>query len=408
MAYELLSKLYYKDYNLYQKELAFRKDKRVSVSLGFEIKKNEAFYYSTPDFLNIIPKIYKKYAYLDSLCSKMPKVAYEFYQRKCLIDEIIITNDIEGIRSTRKEIIEILDDNTPNSKDKRFSGLVHKYLKLLNDNKLQDMELKTCQDVRNIYNDIVLNEIQPSNWPDGDIFRKDIAEVVSGTQQVKHVGVYPESTIISYMDRVLSIINNDDIPQLFRTAILHYMIGYIHPFYDGNGRLSRFLSSYLLKKEFNTLVALRLSYTIKNKKKDYYEVFDTCNDAKNGGDITPFLIYFANIVEESIDSLIEKFESGLETLNSIAKLLNIKYNGINKKEEKKTRDVIWYLAQNDLFSNEHFDKKSLANVLEVSPGTAHSYVLSLIESGVPITIEHESRKFIYKIDIDELYNFLVN
>ena len=62
--------------------------------------------------------------------------------------------------------------------------------------------------------------------------------------------------------------------------------------YDGNGRLSRFISSYLLKREFNTLVALRLSYTIKNTKNEYYKAFDLCNNKKNMGELTFFSITF--------------------------------------------------------------------------------------------------------------------
>ena len=52
---------------------------------------------------------------------------------------------------------------------------------------------------------IVLAEIEKPNWPDGEIFRKDLAEVISGTQQVKHKGVYPEQKIIEYMDQTLAL-----------------------------------------------------------------------------------------------------------------------------------------------------------------------------------------------------------
>lgn len=409
MSYELLNKLYYKDRQLFEKEYEYRKNTPYSVSLGLEINGGEAFYVNLPEFITQIPKLYKKYAELSRLCAELPGVAFESYQRKCLIDEIILTNDIEGVRSTRKEIINVLDSESNTAKKKRFDGMVRKYVLLLDDpDRPYTVDLKNSKDIRNLYDDIVLYEINKADWPDGEMFRKGIAEVVSGTQQVKHIGVHPESKIINYVDKSLSIFDNDAIPALYKIALLHYMIGYIHPFYDGNGRLSRFISSCLLKQEFNTLVALRLSYTIKNNKNEYYKAFDTANDPHNKGDLTPFIMYFSGIVEQSLDSLIERLNDGKEILKYYNNALKIKYDYLDPKEQRKTKDVLWYLVQNELFSNEAFDKKYLAKQLKTSPETAHRYIENLINSGAPITIEKSGRKFIYKLDSKKLSDYLAD
>ena len=60
---------------------------------------------------------------------------------------------------------------------------------------------------------------------------------------------------------------------IIQAALLHGELVKIHPFVDGNGRTSRFISSYLLSKEFEFLIGFRLSYTIKEHIKDYYEEF---------------------------------------------------------------------------------------------------------------------------------------
>jgi len=404
--YELLSKLYYRDREKFEEEYEYRTDERVGVLLGFDINDYEAFYYNTPQFLSIIPRIYQKYADFNSVCAALPGVAYAFYQKNCLIDEIIITNDIEGIHSTRREIIEIIDTNYDVTKKKRFAGLVHKYLTLLDEGNYE-IELNRCDDIRQIYDDMVLDEIDEKDWPDGQFFRREIAVVVSGTQQVKHTGVYPEGKIIEYMNRLMSIAKDERIPALFRIAIVHYMFGYIHPFYDGNGRMSRFLSSYLLKKEFNPLVALRLSYSIKENKKAYYDVFDTCNSVNNRGDLTPFIVYFLDTIEKSIDSLMEKVKTGKEKLDIIGNLLKKKYGG-EELTVKRKRRTLWYLAQNALFSNEYFDRNSLAHFLGVSTVTANTYIKELINEGAPIKIEKEGNKYIFIVSSDELYDFLYN
>ena len=407
MSYDLLSKLYYKDPALYQIEYERRKKDPLSVSLGFSLAGGEAFYIQHPDFLSQTTRIYKKYAELNKLCSILPGVAYDSYARKCLIDEIILTNDIEGIRSTRKEVLDVLMDKSETPKKKRFDGLIKKYVLLLEEQGTEyEFELTSPKGIRELYDDIVIEEVDKNDWPDGELFRKDIAEVVSATQQVKHVGVYPETKIITYINQVLELEKHERIPALHYIAILHYMIGYIHPFYDGNGRLSRFISSALLKNEFNSLVALRLAYTIKNNKGDYYKAFDIANDPNNKGELTHFILYFSSVIEQSLDSLIEKLTEGKALLEYCGTALAQKFEEEGYKEKQKSKAALWLIVQNCLFSNDPFSKRELAELLQTSGNTAHHYVEDLIEFGVPISIERDSNKFIYVLKKQNLLEYL--
>ncbi|MFR7881399.1 MAG: Fic family protein [Christensenellales bacterium] len=83
----------------------------------------------------------------------------------------------------------------------------------------------------------------------------------------------PESKIIEYMNKALYILNNQSIDILIRVSLFHYYFGYIHPFYDGNGRINRFISSYILSKHFNEVIGFRLSMTIKENLTQYLEAF---------------------------------------------------------------------------------------------------------------------------------------
>lgn len=409
MKYAPLSKIYYADNANFLAEYEKRKNSPYAISLGVKIHDHEAFFVELPGSLIIVSRIYKKFTKLSELCALLPRLAYESYERNCLIDEIILTNDIEGVYSTRKEVLDVLNAEEGSDKNLRFYGMIKKYYSLLSEDQAElHISLKSSSDLRKLYDEFVLEEIKPDNHPDGEIFRKDLAEVVSATQQIKHTGVFPESKIVAHVDEALQIFNREDVLPIYKIAVFHYLIGYIHPFYDGNGRLSRFISSYLLKQEFNTLVALRLSYTIKNTKKEYYKAFDLCNDNKNMGELTFFIDYFCDVIEESIDSLTEKLKNGKAALDNFNKLLRAKYSKLDPADQKKTEDVLWYLIQNSLFSNDPLDRKQLSSLLQVSTTTAHHYISDLINAGAPIIMKKDGRKFVYNVNLDELFLFLQN
>ena len=150
----------------------------------------------------------------------------------------------EGVRSTRQEIREAIFAQGKYNPDVRLWGIVNKYNKIIND---ENIKLKTCADIRNLYDDFILDEIKRNNTsdiPDGNIFRKNSVDIVSGTQKTIHRGVYPESKIIDYMTKALQFLHDDSVSIFIRIAVFHYLLGYIHPFYDGNGRMSRFITSY--------------------------------------------------------------------------------------------------------------------------------------------------------------------
>lgn len=364
MSYVLLSDLFYKNKEeyelLYKKRLSSESTRILPVKIGT----NNAFYCLCPEIYDMSLKIMQ----LDKAVSKvrllLPVSALGQFTKKCLIDEIRLTNDIEGVYSTRKELAAIFEKMGKKSEKKRFYGLVNKYSMLISGG---EFDLITSPDIRDIYNELVLNEVVsdcPENAPDGEIFRKDMAEITTPTQKVIHKGAYPETKIIQLMEQSLNILNQKDIPILIRISIFHYLFGYIHPFYDGNGRTSRFISSYLLSREFEHLIGFRLSYTIKAHIKEYYDAFKNCNDEKNSGDLTPFIIMFLKIILES-------FENLYDALNSRRELLS-KYVDIIEKNDtlsEENKDFLFIMVQVSLFSYEGITKKALCSELSISPST---------------------------------------
>lgn len=99
------------------------------------------------------------------------------------------------------------------------------------------------------------------------------------------------------MQYALEVLNDeDDMPLLIRISVFHYFFAYIHPFYDGNGRTDRFITSYFLAEHFHPLAALRLSVFIKKHRTEYYTLFSETDSERNRGDMTPFVIGFLQLI----------------------------------------------------------------------------------------------------------------
>lgn len=394
MRYKLLSHLFYKNKDEYNALYQQRMSSESTYVLPIKIGDHSAFYCLCPEIYETSLRIMQLDKKVSLIEEELPNAALFQFADRCLIDEIKLTNDIEGVYSTRKELSAVLHEVSSKAKKRRFYGLLNKYQMLISDN---EFPLNTSTDIREIYDGLVLKEVAEDcveNIPDGEIFRKDMAEVTTPTQKVIHKGAYPETKIIQLMEQALNILNQKEIPKLIRISIFHYLFGYIHPFYDGNGRTSRFISSYLLSKEFEFLIGFRLSYTIKAHIKEYYDAFKECNDSKNLGDLTPFVIMFLNIVLESFENLYEALEK--------RKNLLVKYSEIieNNDMEEELKKFTYVLTQASLFSNEGITKKQLGMELNISPSTVDKRLAKLRQRG--LLLEESGKPAKYTIDLNKM------
>lgn len=395
MEYELLSKIFYKKPTEYESIYDARFNSEASIKLPIKIHENVGFIFNTNEITKLLVKIYKTINKIDLLRTHLPNIAINSYIIKSLKDEIALTNEIEGVRSTRKEIEDAID-SIKNDKSARFKGLVDKYFKLISN---EIIPLNNCEDIRTIYDALVLPEIEKENLPDGILFRKEPVQVVSATQKEKHRGIMPESKIIESLDLCLDFLKNDDIDSLTKISAFHYLFGYIHPFYDGNGRTSRFISSYLIKNELDVLLALKLSYTVKNNINKYYKAFDVCNDRKNKGDITFFVVTFLELLSQASDDLYTKIADLNDQLNYYNNIINMLVNEkvLNDKQAK----CIFILCQNRLFDDTYMNMNTLTELLEKSDTTTRK-ILKSLESKNLLVKSRNKNQYLYSANLDSL------
>lgn len=394
MSYESLGKIYYKNNEKYEDIYQSRFNSEFTIKFDFNIGEHQSFLVINNDILTLVSAIMKSDKNLSKASLGLPPIALKYFLKRCLIDEIQITNEIEGVRSTKREIRALVDTKEKSKEKKRLYGLVQKYKLLLSD---INFSLDTCEDIRTLYDEFVLAEVERENVkniPDGKIFRKDMVEIISPSQKVIHKGVFPEEKIIDLLTKALNVLKVIDINPLVKIALFHYMFGYIHPFYDGNGRVSRFISSYLLNKELEKMVGFSLSNSIKNKISKYYDIFKITNEQKNKGDMTPFVIGFLELINDGVENLYNVIESKKEQLDFYQKIINGYAD-----DNKSVINILYILVQNALFDDEGLDVVRLSQITKLSDSSIRAKLKDLKAF---VTSGFVGKKKVYSANLEEL------
>ncbi|MBF0198273.1 MAG: Fic family protein [Planctomycetes bacterium] len=132
-------------------------------------------------------------------------------------------------------------------------------------------------------------------------FRPEGIQVVSGiTRERVHFEAPSAKSVLKEMKSCIAWINrNDAIPGNVKAGIAHLYFITVHPYEDGNGRLARCLSDFLLAK--NERIGMRsysFSKAIYKKRNEYYEILEKTQ--KGGMDITMWLQWFLETLKEAV------------------------------------------------------------------------------------------------------------
>lgn len=355
-----------------------------------------AFFYYTETLASVLSNMTAEIRKLTDITKNLPPVAVAQFQRSCLVEEILSSNDIEGVQSTRKEINTAIDEqgNASVAANVRFWSIVNKYQKL---ERKANLSFATSEELRKFYDSFILDEVlrdNPQNRPDGHIFRKDTVDVWSKTKIIHH-SVFPEEKIIAYMDTALRFLNDTDVPGLVRIAAFHYLFGYIHPFYDGNGRTSRFISSYYLAKTLHPLAAIRLSITIKKSLRTYYKLFEETSAYGNCGDLTPFITGFLSLILKSVSDVNGILKGKHKQLLALEQKLR-EYPFGNKADFA----IYYVLLQASLFSEDGATLEEIASTVQKSSRTIKNRINKFPQEHIVINKAH--RAYHYKLRLDFL------
>jgi Fic family protein len=112
------------------------------------------------------------------------------------------------------------------------------------------------------------------------------------------------------MAQLIEWYNNDSTTHpLIRAALFVYEFLSIHPFQDGNGRLSRLLATLLLMKSgYVWIEYVSFEHEIEHRKKEYYKKLMESQRNRPGEDVTEWVCFFLDCLKNIQGQLLQKIK----------------------------------------------------------------------------------------------------
>ncbi|WP_448217144.1 Fic family protein [Endozoicomonas sp. 2B-B] len=141
-------------------------------------------------------------------------------------------------------------------------------------------------------------------------------QVVSGRidRPTVHFEAPPRSVLVSELERFFDWFNqsgNDPkCDPLLRAAISHFWFVTLHPFDDGNGRLTRAITDLALAQaDAQSIRLYAMSSAILDNRKAYYQILE--QSQRGELDITHWLLWFLQMLDETIKASLRKIDRTL-------------------------------------------------------------------------------------------------
>lgn len=268
-----------------------------------------AFTYSMPD------EALRLLHYVDQHCSgeiAMPEVvtADEHAQRRYLVnslmEEAIRSSQLEGATTSRRVAKELIRSGRP-PKDRSEQMIVNNYKALLFMRDHIDDELTpglVLELQRVLTQDTLDNPDAAGRLQRADEERVAVVDRTDGS--VVHRP--PPAEQLDDRLRAMCVFANQTnegpafLHPVVRAILLHFWVGYDHPFEDGNGRTARALFYWAMKRQGYWLVEyLSISHILREAPGQYSKAFVLTETDER--DTTYFVLYQLRVVERAVEEL---------------------------------------------------------------------------------------------------------
>ncbi len=305
-----------------------------------------------------------------------PDLFVAIYVRK----EAVLSSQIEG---TRASLIDILDYETTGEMVKDVDEIVN-YVRAMNNGleRLRSLPI-SLRLIREIHKEL-LEGVRGEHRTPGE-FRTTqnwVGPPGSTINNAQFVPPPPHEMMTALGELEKFVHEQDNLPVLIKSALIHAQFETIHPFLDGNGRIGRLLITLVLvHNHILERPLLYLSYYFKRNRGEYYE---RLNNIRNKGDWEGWLGFF-------LKGVCEVSGQAVETAKEIIRLQE-------RDRSRLANNPKGLELMDHLFINPLVTIKEIRRVTGVSDATAGRLVKKMIELGVlsEITGYARNRKFLYK------------
>ncbi len=226
---------------------------------------------------------------------------------------------IEGSKMSNEEVEVLLKEIDITKIEDRDSQEVVGYFETLDliSDSYNDIAINESS-FKNLHN-ILLKQSEKDVWHKGDYKQHSNAieaKLPDGTSQIIFKTTEPGFPTQDAMRLLIDWYHNDKgTHPLVKCALFAYDFVSIHPFQDGNGRLSRLISTLLLLKHgYKWIQYVSFEHEIENRKTEYYRVLRNCQAQRPNEDVSEWINFFFDALRNIQEQLMKKLETnGIET-----------------------------------------------------------------------------------------------
>lgn len=309
----------------------------------------------------------------------------ERYIVNSLMEEAIASSQLEGAATTRTIAKEMLrTGRKPTDVNERM--ILNNWKTMLHIREHADMKLSL--DALCEIHSIIADQTMEHPEEVGKLRMRDDVEITYNNQRVH---MPPKYEFLPTRMQALCDFANDNsednwIHPVIKASILHFWIGYDHPFTDGNGRTARAIFYwYLLSKGYVLFEYLPISRYFLQGPSQYMRAY--LYTEEDGNDLTYFIFYNLKAIRIAFQEL-EKYMKVKKTENYQAGMLLRNYRGLNLRQ----KSLMFHAIQHP---DATYTIKSQQTTYSVSYETARNDLMRLEKKGLLNKVA-EGREFLYR------------